>query len=87
MTDTVARARAAQAQWAQTTYEQRREVLRVLLDFVVDNQEGLCRVACRDTGKTSKLWIRTKHFLILSNDDDDDDDDDDQTWDTNRKMK
>lgn len=49
---TVARARAAQGKWAQTTFEQRREVLRVLLDFVVENQEALCRVACRDTGKT-----------------------------------
>lgn len=48
----VGRARKAQASWAQTSFEQRREFLRLLMDFVVENQEDLCRVASRDTGKT-----------------------------------
>jgi acyl-CoA reductase-like NAD-dependent aldehyde dehydrogenase len=53
--DVVARARAAQQQWVKTSFAQRKEVLNALLNFVVDNQEALCRVACRDTGKTSTL--------------------------------
>ena len=64
VTAKVSRARAAQEQWAQTTFEQRREVLRVLLDFVVDNQEALCRVASRDTGKTSEKIGRGKKMEI-----------------------
>lgn len=49
----VARARVAQEKWCKTTFAQRKEVLLALLDFVVENQEAICRVACRDTGKTS----------------------------------
>eukprot|EP00048_Salpingoeca_helianthica_P022188 m.16885 g.16885 ORF g.16885 m.16885 type:complete len:600 (-) comp6996_c0_seq1:1932-3731(-) len=50
--EVVARARAAQQEWVKTSYDQRKEVLNSLLNFVVENQEALCRVACRDTGKT-----------------------------------
>ncbi|KAJ2778119.1 Meiotic Sister-Chromatid recombination aldehyde dehydrogenase [Coemansia javaensis] len=46
------RARAAQAAWAQTTFEQRRQVLRTLLAFVLAHQREICHVACRDSGKT-----------------------------------
>ncbi|KAJ2808006.1 Meiotic Sister-Chromatid recombination aldehyde dehydrogenase [Coemansia helicoidea] len=46
------RARAAQAAWAQTTFEQRRQVLRTLLAFVLGHQREICQVACRDSGKT-----------------------------------
>ncbi|KAI9249508.1 Aldehyde/histidinol dehydrogenase [Phascolomyces articulosus] len=46
------RARIAQEKWSKTTFEQRRAVLRSLLDFVLENQEDICRVGCRDTGKT-----------------------------------
>lgn len=54
---TVNAARIAQEAWCKTTFNQRREVLLTLLDFVVDNQEAICQVACRDTGKTSNLFI------------------------------
>ncbi|KAI8380271.1 Aldehyde/histidinol dehydrogenase [Blakeslea trispora] len=50
--DCYKRAAAAQVKWAQTTFEQRRAVLRSLLAFVVENQEAICQVDCRDTGKT-----------------------------------
>ncbi|KAI7890561.1 Aldehyde/histidinol dehydrogenase [Mucor mucedo] len=46
------RTAAAQVKWAETTFEQRRTVLRSLLAFVVENQETICQVGCRDTGKT-----------------------------------
>ncbi|KAI9283662.1 Aldehyde/histidinol dehydrogenase [Umbelopsis sp. AD052] len=52
VTEAYKKASRAQEKWAQTSWEQRRAVLRSLLDFVLQNQEEICRVACRDTGKT-----------------------------------
>ncbi|KAG0026357.1 Meiotic Sister-Chromatid recombination aldehyde dehydrogenase [Podila clonocystis] len=46
------KARKAQAKWAKTTFAQRKVVLQSLLDFILQNQESICRVAARDTGKT-----------------------------------
>jgi acyl-CoA reductase-like NAD-dependent aldehyde dehydrogenase len=37
-----------------TTFAQRRAVLQSLLNYIVEHQEEICRVACRDTGKTRK---------------------------------
>lgn len=48
----IEQARAAQTAWAQTTFRQRRAVLRSMLQYVLDNQEEICRVACLDSGKT-----------------------------------
>ena len=48
----IAKAKAAQVQWAQTTFSQRRRVLRTILNFILDNQETIARVACLDSGKT-----------------------------------
>jgi acyl-CoA reductase-like NAD-dependent aldehyde dehydrogenase len=50
--DCVERARIAQLRWARTTFAERRAVLQSLLDHIVDNQEELCRIAVRDSGKT-----------------------------------
>ncbi|RUP47288.1 Aldehyde/histidinol dehydrogenase [Jimgerdemannia flammicorona] len=47
-----ARVKRAQEKWAKTTFEERRRVLRSLLDFIVENQEDISRVAVRDSGKT-----------------------------------
>ncbi|KAJ2341862.1 Meiotic Sister-Chromatid recombination aldehyde dehydrogenase, partial [Coemansia sp. RSA 2618] len=46
------RARNAQLTWALTTFEQRRQVLRTLLEFVLTHQREICQVASRDSGKT-----------------------------------
>ncbi|KAI8071277.1 Aldehyde/histidinol dehydrogenase [Gongronella butleri] len=46
------RTRVAQESWKKTTFAQRRAVLNSLLNYVLENQETICRVACRDTGKT-----------------------------------
>ncbi|OSS50277.1 hypothetical protein B5807_05053 [Epicoccum nigrum] len=48
----IARAKKAQVQWAQTTFVERRKVLRTMLKFVLENQETIARVACLDSGKT-----------------------------------
>ncbi|KAI8924417.1 Aldehyde/histidinol dehydrogenase [Entophlyctis helioformis] len=48
----VARARKAQQSFAQSTFEERRALLRSLLDWIVKNQELVCRVAARDSGKS-----------------------------------
>ncbi|KXS16074.1 ALDH-like protein [Gonapodya prolifera JEL478] len=46
-------AREAQRTYAQTSFETRRAILRTLLDWCVNNQEEIARVACRDSGKTT----------------------------------
>lgn len=58
----IIRARDAQETWAQTTFAERRRVMRSLLKWLVENQQECARVACRDTGKTRKylfhvVWI------------------------------
>lgn len=48
----IAKAKAAQAQWAQTNFYQRRRVLKTMLKFILESQEIIARVACLDSGKT-----------------------------------
>ena len=48
----IAKAEAAQVQWRQSTFVQRRRVMKTLLKFVLDNQETIARIACLDSGKT-----------------------------------
>lgn len=45
-------AEAAQRTWKDTTFEQRKAVLRSLLQHILDNAEEICRVSCVDSGKT-----------------------------------
>ncbi|EPQ60441.1 ALDH-like protein [Gloeophyllum trabeum ATCC 11539] len=45
-------ARTAQQTWRNTSFAQRRRVIRSLKKWLVENQETCARVACRDTGKT-----------------------------------
>jgi len=45
-------AHEAQKKWANTSFNERRAVLRTLLQHVLDNQEQICRIACLDSGKT-----------------------------------
>lgn len=48
----IEQARGAQVEWAKTSFRARRHVLRSILQYVLDNQEEICRVACLDSGKT-----------------------------------
>ncbi|KAH7316441.1 Aldehyde/histidinol dehydrogenase [Stachybotrys elegans] len=48
----IAAAHAAQKTWAQTSFAERKAVLRTLLQYVLTNSEQICRVAGLDSGKT-----------------------------------
>lgn len=48
----IAKAKVAQLTWARSSFRDRRRVLRTILRYIIDNQLDICRVACRDTGKT-----------------------------------
>ena len=48
----IAKAADAQRRWSETSFRQRRRVLRTLLKFVLNNQETIARTACLDSGKT-----------------------------------
>lgn len=48
----IAAAKAAQKEWAKSSFEERRHVLRILLKYILDHQDDIVRVAVRDSGKT-----------------------------------
>lgn len=48
----IKRAADAQTGWASTTFAQRRQVMKTILKFILDNQVDIIRVACLDSGKT-----------------------------------
>ncbi|KAI0203314.1 Aldehyde/histidinol dehydrogenase [Astrocystis sublimbata] len=48
----IAQSAAAQKKWAETSFAERRRVLRSMLRHVLDNQEHICRVSSLDSGKT-----------------------------------
>eukprot|EP00753_Platysulcus_tardus_P018640 PLAT6991.1.p1 GENE.PLAT6991.1~~PLAT6991.1.p1 ORF type:complete len:615 (-),score=253.81 PLAT6991.1:79-1923(-) len=52
VTAAVERARAAQVEWAKTSYKERKRVLLTLQDYITRHQDDIVRVACRDSGKT-----------------------------------
>ena len=47
----VERAAVAQKEWAKSSFEQRRRLLRIIQRFILENQEPICRVSARDSGK------------------------------------
>jgi acyl-CoA reductase-like NAD-dependent aldehyde dehydrogenase len=50
-------AETAQAEWRESSFADRKRVIRSLKKWLVDNQEACARVACRDTGKTRELCL------------------------------
>ncbi len=48
----IARARHAQREWGATSFDERRRVLRRLLDMLLEHADALCDEICRDAGKT-----------------------------------
>ncbi len=48
----LSRARQAQLAWGQTSFAERRRVLRMLLDYIIDHQAEICRLCSTDSGKT-----------------------------------
>lgn len=53
----IERASQAQYEWSHSTFRKRRRVIRSLMKWLVDNQDDVARVACRDTGKTCEIEI------------------------------
>lgn len=47
----IAKAKEAQQEWKKSSFAQRRKLLKILLKFIIENQETICRVASRDSGK------------------------------------
>ncbi|KAL8153672.1 hypothetical protein V2J09_011432 [Rumex salicifolius] len=48
----VAQARKAQKIWANSSFKQRRQFLRILLKYIIEHQDLICEISSRDTGKT-----------------------------------
>ncbi|KAK4257914.1 hypothetical protein QN277_007441 [Acacia crassicarpa] len=48
----VAKVRKAQKMWAKTSFKQRRQFLRILLQYIIRHQALICEISSRDTGKT-----------------------------------
>ncbi|KAL7266837.1 Meiotic Sister-Chromatid recombination aldehyde dehydrogenase [Rhizina undulata] len=46
------RAAAAQKEWARTSFDERKQVLRSLLKYIIENQDTIATAACLDSGKT-----------------------------------
>lgn len=47
----IAKARVAQKSWATSSFDQRRQLLRVMQRCIMENAEQISRVACRESGK------------------------------------
>ena len=64
----VARARVAQREWRETSFAERREVLRRLLAYTVDHKDEICLTVQRDSGKTrenallGEIWPTCEKF-------------------------
>lgn len=52
VSERLARARQAQVVWGQTSFAERRRVLRMLLDYIIEHQTEICRLCSVDSGKT-----------------------------------
>lgn len=50
--DQISRARVASEAWRATTFEQRRQIMRVLRAYILYEQKSVCFMSSEDTGKT-----------------------------------
>jgi hypothetical protein len=62
--DKIERAGHAQKAWRETSFADRRRVIRSLKKWLVENQEVCARVACRDTGKTRTWQVRVSSARV-----------------------
>jgi acyl-CoA reductase-like NAD-dependent aldehyde dehydrogenase len=59
-----------ESRWGKSSFGERKRLMRTLLRWVVKNRELCARVACRDTGKTSKsLFIFYDACFFIAIDD------------------
>lgn len=68
MYDLVTHAERASYDWKQTTFAQRRRVLRSLLDWIIRDKRAIAEICCRDTGKTSEFRTIVCTVRLLSHD-------------------
>lgn len=61
----VGKARLAQSEWRDSSFAQRRYLLRSIQSFVLENMETICTVACRDSGKTV-IDAMARHSVVFS---------------------
>ncbi|KAI5952370.1 MSC7 [Candida jiufengensis] len=52
MDEMIEKAHKAQQKWSNSSFTIRRKFLRTLARFILENQENIARIACRDSGKT-----------------------------------
>ncbi|KAI3403453.2 MSC7 [Candida oxycetoniae] len=52
MDEMIANAAKAQEKWSKSSFSIRRKLLKSLAKFILENQENIARIACRDSGKT-----------------------------------
>ncbi|KAG5178770.1 Aldehyde/histidinol dehydrogenase [Tribonema minus] len=50
--EVVAKAAAAQVEWAKTSFKERKRVLQTMQEYFLAHQDDIVRVACRDSGKS-----------------------------------
>ncbi|KAI5960932.1 hypothetical protein KGF57_001864 [Candida theae] len=63
MDEMIAKARKAQKEWRHSSFTSRRKFLKTLARFILENQENIARVACRDSGKT-KLDASMREIMV-----------------------
>lgn len=65
MNQQILKAKKAQKSWAKSPFTLRRQVLKTLSRYILDNQENIARVACRDSGKTILDALMGEIFVTL----------------------
>jgi hypothetical protein len=50
-------ARAAQARWRESSFEERRKVIRIMAQAVHKYRDDICKLAAAETGKTRETWL------------------------------
>ncbi|KAI1077050.1 ALDH-like protein [Whalleya microplaca] len=48
----ISQAAAAQEKWAKSSFNERRKVLRTMMQYILENQEHICLISSLDSGKT-----------------------------------
>lgn len=66
VTNAVGRAASAAKTFNKTSISQRKIILQSLLDWLVAESETLCRMAARDTGKTSECIVQRQGEVVSS---------------------
>ncbi|CCE80454.1 Piso0_003571 [Millerozyma farinosa CBS 7064] len=52
MDNQISQAKKAQIEWGKSSFSTRRRLLKTLKRYILENQDNIARIACRDSGKT-----------------------------------